>query len=379
MPRVSQRSPGRKARCQAPPFLPASSRHTAASPGAVSAPQDSRGRCLCRVENEPLAANQDIPVKCRRGCMWSEEEKKTIYNCKSQLFSPAHGDPAHETDGEDAFQECVITHHRAAESRRFQKGPAACHPTQRGSGRDAGTRGGAGCQATALPASLFPLAVPLPRGSHCAGDGTVTSGHRNTGRSRAAAHGAGAGCSFKLRTRTGSPRGTKTVRPLRAERGLGAGARGGGRGRDRDGGARGEERGAPRPLAFRTREQVRGPGAPAPADTRPPRGRRGAQGLPRARTLLFPRKKTVAVRVGFLVTLLSSFPEPIHACGDVTACHPPGARTAAKRVQCGPLAGAQMTPPGGVGRGSGRAGPENDRTQCSGSELGARGGRMSGG
>lgn len=158
-----------------------------------------------------------------------------------------------------------------------------------------------------------------------------------------------------------------------------AGARGGGRGRDRDGGTRGEERGAPRPLAFRTREQVRGPGAPAPADTRPPRGRRGAQGLPHARTLLFPRKKTVAVRVGFLVTLLSSFPEPIHACGDVTACHPPGARTAAKRVQCGPLAGAQMTPPGGVGRGSGRAGPENDRTQCSGSELGARGGRMSGG
>lgn len=81
------------------------------------------------MENRLLAANQDIPLKCQSGCMWSEEEKKTIYNCKLELFSPARGELAHETDGEDAFQERVITHHRAAESRRFQKGPAACHPT----------------------------------------------------------------------------------------------------------------------------------------------------------------------------------------------------------------------------------------------------------
>lgn len=57
---------------------------------AVTQPHKDSGRRVFRPcgEQATLPANQDSPLKCQSGCVKSEEEKRTIYNCKLELLSP---------------------------------------------------------------------------------------------------------------------------------------------------------------------------------------------------------------------------------------------------------------------------------------------------
>lgn len=146
----------------------------------------------------------------------------------------------------------------------------------------------------------------------------MTSGRRDADRTAAAAPGAGARCPFTV-SNSGQGQG---VREAPKQSGLcrqsgdsGWGPwEGQGWGREteaREGGAEG----SPKASGFMEMRTGAGTGRVCPPQKHtPPSGQRGVRGLPHTPTLLFLRKKTVTVRVGFLVTALSSLLPRAHSC-----------------------------------------------------------------
>jgi hypothetical protein len=109
------RSPWIKATCPVPPVPPAPV--PTCLPGVLSPSTASAGvYASCRMEIKQAHSLQTTtaPSSHQSHCTWSERGRRqfTIANWNSSL--QAGTNPAQETDGEDVFQGCVRTHHRAA-------------------------------------------------------------------------------------------------------------------------------------------------------------------------------------------------------------------------------------------------------------------------